>query len=63
MNKTIYNKDFINIIKNINCQTPVMTNDATEKVKNGTKAVDVLFNQEKVQQILKTVKYVKEEKK
>ena len=46
------------IVSNIKV-SPVMTSTATEELDKGTKPVDVLFNQEKVQQILKTVKYVK----
>ena len=37
--------------------SPVMTSKATEKLDKGTKPEDVLYNQEKVQQILKTVQY------
>ena len=46
------------IVSNIKV-SPVMTSLATDELDKGTKPVDVLFNQEKVQQILKTVKYVK----
>ena len=46
------------IISNIKI-SPVMTSEATKELDNGTKPKDVLFNQEKVQQILKTVQYEK----
>lgn len=46
------------IISNIKV-SPVITSDATDKLKKGTKPEDVVFNQEKVQQILKTVQYEK----
>ena len=46
------------VISNIKV-SPVMTNDAVKKLDSGTKPEDVLFNQEKVQKILKTVQYEK----
>ena len=46
------------IISNIKV-SPVKTSDAEKELNNGKKAEDVLYNQEKVMQILKTVKYVK----
>ena len=39
--------------------SPIMTSNALKELENGTKAEDVLYNQEKVQQILKTVKFEK----
>lgn len=48
-------KDVISYIK-IN---PVNTNDAIKEIDSGKKAEDVLYKQEKVQQILKTIKYEK----
>lgn len=46
------------VISNIKV-SPVMTSEATKKLDKGTKPEDVLFNQKKVQQILKTVTYKK----
>jgi len=46
------------IVSNIKV-SPVITSDATAELDKGTKPEDVLFNQETVQQILKTVKYEK----
>ena len=39
--------------------SPVMTSKATEAIKGGTKAVDVLYGQDKVQQVLKSITYTK----
>ena len=39
--------------------SPIKSTDAMKEVENGKKAEEVLYNQEKVQQILKTVKYEK----
>ena len=46
------------IVSNIKV-SPVMTSTATDELEKGKKPEDVLFNQETVQQILKTVKYEK----
>lgn len=46
------------IVSNIKV-SPVITNDATKKLEDGTKPEDVLYNQKKVQQILKTIQYEK----
>ena len=46
------------IISNIKV-SPIMTSVATKELDKGTKPADVLFNQEIVQQILKTVQYEK----
>jgi len=39
--------------------SPVMSSPAEEEIKNGKKPEDVFYNNEKVQQILKTVQYDK----
>lgn len=46
------------IVSNIKV-SPIMTSEASKELDKGTKPADVLFNQEKVQQILKTVQYEK----
>lgn len=46
------------IVSNIKV-SPVITSEATKELDKGTKPENVLYNQEKVQQILKTVQYEK----
>ena len=46
------------VVSNIKV-SPIMTSDATKELDKGTKPEKVLFKQEKVQQILKTVQYEK----
>lgn len=57
-NVYLYLDENSDIISNIKVSA-IMTSDVTDALDKGKKAEDILYNQEKVQQILKTVKYIK----